>query len=413
MCGGILFIACKDDDGAGTPTTTGTTTGTTGETETSSTTDGMESDTGEMTEPFTETIRFVSYNVSMFRKAEGQLATDLTDPQNTQIKKIAEIIQHLRPDVLTLMEFDYDESGQSLNLFRENFLEVDQNGTESIEYPYAYAAPSNTGVIAEVDFDGNGSINLPNDAYGFGQFPGQYAFALLSKYPIQESALRTFRNMLWTDMPDAKLPLNADGSNYYSDDALEHFRLSSKNHVDLPIEFPDGRTIHALLAHPTPPVFDGAEDRNGKRNHDEIRLFADYIDGAEYLVDDQGQMGGLSSGENFVIMGDMNADPVDGDSADAAILQLLDSPHVNAAVATGDLIPSSIGGQVHNQSPGHQGNPAFDTSFFGLRIDYVLPSKDLEVINSGVFWPDPSDPLVFLIDQSDHLPVWVDLKFSE
>jgi len=33
-----------------------------------------------------------------------------------------------------------------------------------------------------------------------------------------------------------------------------------------------GQVIHILASHPTPPVFDGVEDRNGRRNHDEIRL---------------------------------------------------------------------------------------------------------------------------------------------
>ena len=35
-------------------------------------------------------------------------------------------------------------------------------------------------------------------------------------------------------------------------------------------------TVHFLVSHPTPPVFDGPEDRNGPRNYDEIRFWADY-----------------------------------------------------------------------------------------------------------------------------------------
>ena len=37
------------------------------------------------------------------------------------------------------------------------------------------------------------------------------------------------------------------------------------------------QTVHVLASHPTPPTFDGAEDRNGRRNHDEIRFWADYV----------------------------------------------------------------------------------------------------------------------------------------
>ena len=46
--------------------------------------------------------------------------------------------------------------------------------------------------------------------------------------------------------------------------------------------------MHLLVAHPTPPTFDGAEDRNGTRNHDEIRFWADYVRPARghYMYDD-------------------------------------------------------------------------------------------------------------------------------
>jgi hypothetical protein len=43
---------------------------------------------------------------------------------------------------------------------------------------------------------------------------------------------------------------------------LEVFRLSSKSHWDVPIVI-GRKTVHFLVSHPTPPVFDGPEDRNG------------------------------------------------------------------------------------------------------------------------------------------------------
>jgi len=357
-----------------------------------------------------EKLRFASYNVSMFRKAEGGLVDDLKDGENASIKNVAEVIQTVRPDFLALMEFDFDAEGKGLQLFRDNYLSIDQNGKKAIDYPYAYAVPSNTGTIADVDLDSDGNISLPADAYGFGNFPGQYAFAMLSKYPLKTEALRSFQTLKWTDLEDASLPKNSDGSNFYSDEALSVFRLSSKNHIDMPIELPDGRIIHALLSHPTPPVFDGAEDRNGLRNHDEIKLLADYISNAAYLSDDQGGSGGLDSEDFFVIMGDLNADPNDGDSAMQAIHQLLAHPRVNQAVTFGEHIPASKGGLAHSQRNGDKGDPQFDTSFFGLRIDYVLPSENLSVLDSAVFWPDPTDNLAHLTSASDHLLVWVDFK---
>ena len=51
---------------------------------------------------------------------------------------------------------------------------------------------------------------------------------------------------------------------------LDDVRLSSTSHWGVPVDV-DGSTVRFLVSHPTPPVFDGAEDRNGTRNHDEIR----------------------------------------------------------------------------------------------------------------------------------------------
>ncbi len=166
---------------------------------------------------------------------------------------------------------------------------------------------------------------------------------LLSKYPIVEEDVRTFQNFLWQDMPGALLPDDPntpEPNDWYSAEELEVFRLSSKSHWDIPVDI-DGEVVHILASHPTPPVFDGEEDRNGRRNHDEIRFWADYITPGEgdYIYDDNGNFGGLGEGESFVIVGDQNADPFDGDSTDNAILQLLDHPLVNTAVT-----PSSEGG---------------------------------------------------------------------
>jgi hypothetical protein len=47
------------------------------------------------------------------------------------------------------------------------------------------------------------------------------------------------------------------------------------------------------------------------------------------------------------------------------------------------------------------------------RLDYVLPSKGLKVLDGGVCWPKKGDPLRPLIDPpdeaSDHRAVWVDV----
>ncbi|MGF1518566.1 MAG: alkaline phosphatase D family protein [Nodosilinea sp.] len=376
------------------------------------------------------TTRFASFNASLNRAAEGQLITDLSTPDNTQAQAIAETIQRNNPDVVLINEFDYDATGTAAALFQENYLAISQNGVDPVDYPYVYAAPSNTGIPSGFDLNNDGSVGGPDDAFGFGFFPGQFAFVIYSKYPIVKDQIRTFQEFLWADMPGALLPEDpedADGDsdtdNWFTPEELAVVRLSSKNHVDLPVEV-NGEIVHVLASHPTPPVFDGPENRNGRRNYDEIRFWADYIQGADYIYDDNGTVGGLAAGAKFVIMGDKNSDPFDGDSIPGAAQLLLENPLVNTAVT-----PSSEGGVDATERQGsnnltHLGNPAFDTADFGevefggpgnLRVDYALPSNNLGITDAGVFWLPAADPLFdrligdFPFPASDHRLVYVDV----
>jgi len=242
-------------------------------------------------------------------------------------------------------------------------------------------------------------------------------------FPIDTAGMRTFQKFLWKDMPGANYPIDpSTGQNYYSPEAWEILRLSSKNHVDVPVILPHG-ILHLLVAHPTPPAFDGPEDRNGKRNSDEIRFFADYITPglrSEYIYDDKRTFGGLPEEQHFVIMGDMNADPADGDSYNHAIRQLLVHPSLHHLAAMEQYVPSSNGSYENalknpRKDKDNLGNPWHDTSVWGLRIDYILPSSRIKVKQSGVFWPESTDPLYYLVkDQasSDHFLVWMDVTLK-
>ena len=218
---------------------------------------------------------------------------------------------------------------------------------------------------------------------------------------------------------------------YYTSGEQDIFRLSSKNHVDIPIEVKPGQVFHLLASHPTPPAFDSSEDRNGRRNHDEIRLWKEYISNAPFLYDDDGVFGGLSSAngeQRFVILGDMNADPLDGDSFNGAINQLRNHSLVNAAPnpasAGGAEQGSLLGGANLNDIGAHANDTAYFSPGTGnLRVDHVLPSKaGFSVADSGVFWPASTDPLYGLLFLSasytqgnqitDHRLVWMDLTLT-
>ena len=371
-----------------------------------------------------DTVRFSTFNASLNRNFAGQLRADLSTPGNAQAATVAEIIQRVRPEVLLINEFDFDPT--AADLFRTNYLEVSHNGAEPIRYDHLFIAPSNTGIPSGFDLNNNGVIGGPDDAFGFGFFPGQFGMLVLSQHPIDTAGIRTFQHFLWKDMPGALLPddpATAAPADWYSPEELDVFRLSSKSHWDVPILI-GGKTVHFLASHPTPPVFDGPEDRNGTRNFDEIRFWADYITPgttSRYIYDDEGQSGGLKPGASFVIAGDQNSDPLDGDSIPGAIQQLIEHPRVNIKVT-----PDSEGAVEQSALQGganltHLSDPRFDTADFAdtapgnLRADYVLPSENLRIDDSAVFWPLSSDPLFRLVGtfpfpSSDHRLVWVDVS---
>ncbi|WP_320537677.1 endonuclease/exonuclease/phosphatase family protein [Pseudarthrobacter sp. IC2-21] len=380
--------------------------------------------TAEPKKDHTLDLRVATYNLSLNRASAGELEKDLSTPDNHQARTLAEVIQRANPDVILLNEFDYVPGMRAANLFRENYLAVGQGGADPVDYPHAYVAPSNTGIPSGFDLNNDGKVGGGDDAFGFGAFEGQYGMAILSKYPIDTENVRTFQNFLWKDMPGALLPDNPatpEPADWFSPEELDVVRVSSKSHWDVPVKV--GReTVHVLASHPTPPTFDGPEDRNGRRNHDEIRFWADYITPgkSQYIVDDQGKKRGLLPSEPFVIVGDQNADPFDGDSVAAAVNQLLDSKQVV------DPLPASAGAVEAAALQGganaaHQGDPRNDTADFGdtapgnLRADYVLPSRKATVLGSGVFWPTQADPLsrltgVYPFPSSDHRLVWVDMQ---
>jgi endonuclease/exonuclease/phosphatase family metal-dependent hydrolase len=365
-----------------------------------------------------QSIRVASYNIALNDDAAGGVIARL-EAGDDRARRVAAVIQKVRPDIVLINEIDFDAALRAADLFQREYLEVGQFGNEPIRFPYRFATPVNTGEPSGLDLDGDGTSDGPNDAWGFGRHPGQYAMLLLSRFPIEAERARTFRMLRWSVMPGAERPINPDGSPFYPDPVWDVLRLSSKSHWDVPVRTPFGE-LHVLASHPTPPGFDGPEDRNGARNHDEIRLFADYIAGgsrAAWIVDDAGVAGGLADGARFVILGDQNADPNDGSSRKQAIKQLLEHERVHA-----DVLPrGSGGGAEYAASSGganleHVGDPDFDTGAFSprvgaMRVDYALPSRNVEVIGSAVYWPRADQPGHDWAAASDHRLVWVDIHW--
>ncbi|HMN35497.1 MAG TPA: endonuclease/exonuclease/phosphatase family protein [Chiayiivirga sp.] len=356
-------------------------------------------------------VRFATWNTSLFDPVAGGLVARL-ERGDEAAKSIAALLQRQRPDVVLLNEFDYDATQRAAELFQRRYLEVPQAGQAPIRYDYRYLAPVNTGEPSGLDLDNDGRTDGPNDAWGYGTHPGQYGMLVLSRFPIDALAVRSFRHFLWKDLPAARRPLHPDGTPWHDDATWVQLRLSSKSHWDVPIRTALG-TVHFLVSHPTPPVFDGPEDRNGARNADEIALWNHYLSDpdAAWLCDDRGACGGLAADARFVLAGDLNADRDDGDGRREAIAALLDNPRVASA-----FVPRSEGAGPAAVGYGFErrGDVSAHTGDFGprsgtLRIDYLLPSKDFSILAGGVFWPLEGAPEAEWTRVTDHHMVWLDL----
>jgi len=329
------------------------------------------------------------------------------------------------------------------------------SATDPIVYDYTFTAPSNTGVHPSTEgcpacnfyrFDDiipastYGDTVYGMDCYGYGDYPGQYGMAVLSKYPILYDRIRTFRTFLWKDMPNSMMPLydyrQDSAPPWFGEVERAHFRLSSKSHWDIPIDV-NGETVHVLGSHPTPPTFDDGTlftakcpdetscvDWNGRRNHDEIRFWRDYVTpgAGAYIYDDNGVYGGIGGDrERFVIMGDQNCDPIDGDAiyAQPGIVgtgQYLNDTRVNWMINP-LFVPISLGGKEYGSKSGQKGPPEHHTASFYLRADYVMPaSLGLAIDRGGVFWPSSLDLLsdIYVLPPNgqvtDHRMVWLDLN---
>lgn len=348
------------------------------------------------------TLRIATYDVGLTRDGPGLLLAELGRPPEGEIAGVLAVIRAVRPDVVLLTGFDHDRRGLALAAFRARLAE----GADGLAYPHAFDAPVNAGEPSGRDLDGDGRTAAPADAWGWGRFPGHGGMALLSRLPLDAAAARTFRMLPWADLPDAALPVRPDGGPFPDTAAQAALRLSSRSHWDVPLLLPGGERLHLLASNPTPPLFDGAEGFNRRRNADELRFWSLYLGGTAFPADD-GTDAALPDGP-VVLLGNLNLDPADGAGDHGAIAALLAHPRLK------DPRPASAGG-VAAAGEGHGGDPALDTADWreegpgNLRVDYVLPSAGLAVAGAGVFWPAPGEPLAEAAGATAHRLVWVDV----
>ncbi len=304
-----------------------------------------------------------TYHAPFQRKGPGLLLQDLLQKPERLASEVSAIIA-VAPDLLLLTNFDYDYDSAALIALS------DQLASKGVHLPHHFALQPNTGVPTGQDIDGDGRSNGPRDAQGYGWFQGQGGMAVLSRWPLDGQAAVDFSALLWRDLPDSQIASD--------DPAYDLQRLSSAGHWVVPVQA--SQPFAVLAYHATPPVFDGPEDRNGRRNADETALWLHYL---------ANRLDIPATTLPVIVMGNANLDPTHGEGLRPTIAALTSHPRLQ------DVQPSSDTGTATVDWP--EPTPG------RLRVSYVLPDIAFQVLDSGVHWTD-GEPL--------HKLVWVDLKLQ-
>lgn len=341
-----------------------------------------------------ESLRIATFHTEASREGPGLLLRDIQKGDDPQLMALRAVVAKAAPDVLLLQGVDYDHGLATLTALQDWLREGGAG------YDHVFALAPNAGVPTGHDMDGDGRLGEPEDNHGFGRFYGEGGMALLSRYPIDAANARDFSDVLWADLPGALLP-QKNGAPFPSAEAQALLRLASVAHWMVPVDTPTG-PLTLMMFHAAPPVFDGPEDRNGRRNHDQLIFWQHVMDGRF----------GSAPKRPFVLMGDANLDPEDGEGRREAIQTLLDDPRLQ------DPTPARPDGPMQD-SPGHHGDARLDTVAWPApepghkRVSYVLPSAGVEVLGSGVFWPPKGHADEDMVaTASRHRLVWVDLRLD-
>lgn len=336
-------------------------------------------------------IRIATYNTELSRDGPGLFLRDILKREAPDIEAATRLIAEARADVIVLQGVDYDLGLVALSALR------DRIGEAGVVYPHLFAGRPNSGIALKIDIDGDGRRDGARDAQGYGRFAGAGGMAVLSRWPVTLAADHS--EFLWRDLTAGLIAPN--------DAAHRVQRLSSVAHWTLEVTPEDSQPVTLMTFHATPPVFDGPEDRNGRRNHDEAAFWLQLLDGALKIAPPE---------VRFVLLGVANLDPVDGEGRPEALQALLSHPKLQ------DPKPASARARLAAQdergvNSNHRGDPALDTANWrddpgpgNLRVDYVLPSADWTITGSGVLWGEPIARDGEVQPPMRHGLVWVDLR---
>lgn len=318
-------------------------------------------------------VRVALWHTGLGRDGPGLLLRDIRRG-DADVLAVSEALVALAPDAVILLDIDHDRDGLALAALARRL----EEGGHAM--PVRLSPRPNSGLATGFDLDGDGRRGTPDDAQGWGPFAGAGGIALLSRLPLVQGSLRDHSAGLWRDLPGARLPM-VGGRPFPGDAAFDVQRLSSTGHWEVTLDTPAG-PLTLWTWHASPPVFGGPHGRNRARNADETRFWLRRLEGA---------FGPLP--EHFVLLGGANLDMRAGDGDRAAMADLLAHP------ALQDPAPRA--------PPPQGGDASLATAIWpegpgAMRVDYLLPSAAIRVVDSGLIWPPGG---------GRHALLWVDLTF--
>jgi|Deesub1362A_J573_1020465.scaffolds.fasta_scaffold00048_15 endonuclease/exonuclease/phosphatase family metal-dependent hydrolase len=281
----------------------------------------------------------------------------LRKESHPQVQAALQVLRRFAPQLLSVNELDC--SAQALALLLQG---LSQTG---LQYPYYYQGPTNSGLPT--------GLRPPFEQRGFGRYEGQYGMALLSQLPLGRA--RSFEGFPWRELRESYLREELQK-------VPQGFPLFSTNFFDVPLRLGD-TLVRVLLLHATVPV--GGYFQKF-RNADQLRFLKAYIQ----------ELGG----QPFVIMGDLNADPVRGEGIREAIGELLGCPLLQDALPAEPTFLEGGGVQ----------EPALDEEGLSLRLDYILPSRHFQVLDAGLYRPQEPQQWRLVRQASDHFFLWMDVQ---
>ncbi|OOG43459.1 endonuclease/exonuclease/phosphatase family protein [Rhodanobacter sp. C05] len=295
-----------------------------------------------------------------------------------QIRTAAEIIKKYKVDILSLNGIQYDFENVPTKCFKTTGLNLGKLLEKwNLSFEDHFFTPSNLGMGAKPGADGCYSINTYGpealahaDDLNFATVPGQLSTGAAFNYRVLDR--KVYTDLIWkafnsgVDLSPFKTPGGADFP--------ENMKLFDKSFSDITLDVEE-KKLHLILLHTTPSHhFGNPRSINGFRNAEQLRFLEWYVSGStEYGVDIAGTSP-LPAGSYYIIAGDLNVDINNRDCEGSHVLKRI-MEKSRSWMSADDIT-------FTNEAPHFAPDP------LRLVLDYIIVSKNIEVLQGKVIYPD-------------------------